>query len=344
MKALLSKCGFDCGRCAAYKENVKTKKDRQRGNEAWKKYYGFRLSVSRMYCDGCQASDKEKLVLLGRGCTIRKCALIQDVETCAHCSEFHTCTHTLKIFGHEVDRKNIEDRLGISIPEGDYRAYIEPYENLKHLDKVRRSLKASDIKKANMYTREIKTVDFPAKLTYTKREISAFKKLYTMLAHILSLSGNTYAQHVALKKRKEYFLKLLWTFGLYGALKRQGKPHLIVDSNVYIQQKLIGNLQTVLMYIGILKKFGVMCEHVPLSKERYGKDGWLTPMGWLRRTGWYMKMSFSDNVGGVLGLKALQKYTARLNKQYGKKAFSYFEKADMRVLTQKKKSYGVKSR
>ena len=63
----------------------------------------------------------------------------------------------------------------------------------------------------------------------------------------------------------------------------------------------------------------------------------MTPMGWLRNKGWYMKMSFADNVGGTSALKAFKKYVTTLDEEYGKSAFRYFKKADMRVLKKEAK-------
>jgi len=79
------------------------------------------------------------------------------------------------------------------------------------------------------------------------------------------------------------------------------------------------------------------CELVPLTKEKYGKMGWLTPFGWLRKEGWSMRMSFDDKAGGVSALKALKSYTAGLNEKYDKKAFRYFKNVDMRVLMKETK-------
>jgi len=117
MQDIFSKCGFNCGRCPAFKENIKTDEDRQRGSEGWKKYYGFRIRIDRMYCDGCQTNDDEHPVLLAPSCTIRKCAIKNHVQTCAHCSEFNVCMHESKIFNPDINREKIEDRLGAPIPE-----------------------------------------------------------------------------------------------------------------------------------------------------------------------------------------------------------------------------------
>jgi hypothetical protein len=94
-----------------------------------------------------------------------------------------------------------------------------------------------------------------------------------------------------------------------------------------LAQRIHSSCARVKDYFEVLGEHGVHCEHVPLEEE-----GWLTPGGALRKSGWCMEMSFDDEAGGVLALKALQSYATRLDEKYGKTAFRYFSKADMRVL------------
>jgi hypothetical protein len=59
-----------------------------------------------------------------------------------------------------------------------------------------------------------------------------------------------------------------------------------------------------------------------------------TGTGYLRYTGWTIKMSFDDKIGGSAALKGLQTYTRRIDEKYGKKAFQHFRCANMQVLTE----------
>ena len=122
-------------------------------------------------------------------------------------------------------------------------------------------------------------------------------------------------------------LKILWAFGRFGELKEEGGPHLVIDSETYLAQKIHSGYSRVKDYFRVLGEYGVRCEHVPLTVE-----GWLTPTGALRKGGWFIKMSFDDDAGGASALNALQSYAARLGENYGKRAFRYFSQADMRVL------------
>jgi hypothetical protein len=228
-------------------------------------------------------------------------------------------------------REKTAARLGIPIPEEDYLTFIEPYEGLKHLDVIRASLGAEDIVEPTKPPPfKPKTTDFPEALPSSKEETSAFKALHRLIRTLNTVDADTYVTQERLKKRRRYFLRLLWTFGLLGELKEEGGLHLVIDSETYVAQKIpssSGYSRVVKHYFGTLEECGVHCEIVPLMET-----GWLTPGGALRKHGWFMKMSFDDNAGGVSALRALKSYAARLSEEYGKGAYRRFSKADMRVL------------
>jgi hypothetical protein len=331
MKDLFSKCGNNCGRCPSYRENLQTDEDRQRCSEGWEEYLGFRLAPGNLrLCDGCQAPDDENPIRY-QNCYVRRCAVRNGVETCAHCSAYPQCEDVGMVSLAVDAREKIAARLGVPIPEEDYLTFIEPYEGIKHLDEIRASLGPEDIVEATKVSEKARIVDFPDDLPFSKEETSAFKDLYQLLVTIKAISGDTYARQEGLKKEKRYILKLLWAFGLFGEFKEEGDSHLVIDSETYVVQKIpssSGYSRVVKHYFGTLEEYGVHCEIVPLIES-----GWLTPGGALRKKGWLMKMAFDDKAGGVAALKALQRYTARLDEEYGKGAFRYFTKADMRVLS-----------
>ena len=69
--------------------------------------------------------------------------------------------------------------------------------------------------------------------------------------------------------------------------------------------------------------------NVSLWNKRMKKE-LATDTGYLRDKGWVMTMAFSEKVGGLSALKALQTYAEKLDKKYQKKAFKYFSDIDMR--------------
>jgi hypothetical protein len=215
------------------------------------------------------------------------------------------------------------------MPEEDYLAFIEPYEGIKHLDEIRASLGPEDIVEMTKVSVKPRIADFPDDLLFSEEETSTFEALHRLLATVGCADGVSYARQVKLKERRRHLLKLLWAFGRFGELKEEGGPHLVIDGGTYLAQKIHSGYSRVKNYFKALEEYGVYCEHVPLTEE-----GWLTPTGALRKEGWCMKMSFDDDVGGVSVLKALRGYTARLNEEYGERAFRYFSKGDMRVLSE----------
>ncbi len=330
MKNLFSKCGANCGRCPSYKGNLQTDEDRQRCSDGWHKYLGFRLSPGKLrLCDGCQAPDDGNPVRY-QNCYVRRCAVRNGVETCAHCSAY-PCEDVKNL--HEIQRadarERIAARLGTPIPEEDYLSFIEPYEGIRHLDEIRASLAPEDIVEMTKVSVKPTIADLPDDLPFSEEETLAFEALHRLLATVGCADGVSYARQAALKKRRQHLLKMLWAFGLFGELKEEGGSHLVIDSETYLAQKIHSSYSRVKDYFKALEGYGVHCEHVPLTEE-----GWLTPGGALRRVGWFMKMSFDDDAGGVSALEALQSYAARLDERYGGRAFGYFPKADMRVLSE----------
>ncbi|MFW9800644.1 MAG: hypothetical protein ACFFD9_09420, partial [Candidatus Thorarchaeota archaeon] len=69
------------------------------------------------------------------------------------------------------------------------------------------------------------------------------------------------------------------------------------------------------------------------TKELY------SPLNWLRdripgtdESAWLLRASFDEALGGFESLKTLQDFAKTLESTYGKRAYSRFSKADMRIL------------
>lgn len=327
MNDLIAVCGANCGHCPSYKNNVRTDEDRKRTSDGWHKYLGFRLSPEKLLrCDGCLMPTEENPVRYFKsGCYLRKCAEKNGVETCAYCSGF-PC-EDLRLHEAPYTREAIASQIGISsneIPEDDYLTYIEPYEGTKHLDAARDSLAPEDIVQMSKPFPK-KPNPFPD-LHLSHEEARAFHNVYQLLSHIIAITGDTHARETVLEKRRKYLLKLLYVLGVHGKLKEDA---LVIGSEPYLAQlkgiPFYSDSKAINERFKMLEEFGIHCELVPVEK------GWSTPKGALRKTGWYIKMSF-DGIGGVQTLEALQKYAKTLDRKYGKKAYRYFSKADMQSL------------
>ena len=326
MKNLFAKCGMNCGRCSTYKENLKTEGDRQRCSDAWKKYFNIRLSPEKLrLCDGCQTPDHENPVRY-INCRARKCAIFNSVETCAHCSAY-PCEDVAQYSLTTDAIQKMSDRLGSPIPQKDYIAFIEPYEAMKHLDAIRSSLASEKIVEMKPVSFKPKIIDFPENLPLGEEESYGFKPLHRLLSQVGTANNISYARQLALKKTRQHILKILWGFGCFGQYSEQDDASMVLDSEAYLDQKIHSYHSRVCEYFKILKKYGVLCEIIPLIEKE-----WLTPTGALRKDGWLMKMSFGKKAGGSMALKSLVTYTAKLQEKYGKNAFRTFSKADMRDL------------
>ena len=330
MTDMFSKCGATCSRCPAYKLNSSTAEDRQWCSDGWHKYLGVRLNPGRCFCDGCQTPDAERptLVVGKYGCNIRKCAVKNGVETCAHCSGY-PCLAVRTQFSFDAgSRERIAARLGVPVPEEEYLAFIEPYELHRHLDEIRATLGPDEIVEMTRVAVKPRLAGFPDDLPLSAEETMALQVLHRLLGEVGSAEGISYAEQAILQRRRRNLVKLLWALGLYGEPAQEGSPHLVLDGEAYLAQKIESNYSKLKGYLETLAEHGVHCEHVPLIEE-----GWRTPAGSLRKTGWLLKVSFGDEAGGTASLEALRSYAARLDEQHGKGAFRRFSRADMRVLS-----------
>lgn len=336
MTGPFSKCGARCDACPAYRENARTAAHRQRCSDGWHKYLGVRLQPERCFCDGCQTPDDQNptLVIGRRGCAIRRCAVASGVVTCAHCAAYPCEAVQAQFSFDQGSRQRIGERLGAPVPEEDYLAFIEPYELFRHLDEILAGLRAKDIVQPRKPpTYQARTVDFPQDLSGSAREVAAFKALHDIIRGLSIVDADTHVLLERLKDRRTHLLKLMWTFGLLGEWDEEGGPHLVLDGDVYLAQKLSGNYNLVVKsYLPQLARLGVRVELVPLA------DDWLLPSGWMRRrgktwdAGWLTKMSFAEQASGADGLRALQTYVRALEQEHGKQAYRRFARADMSVL------------
>ena len=131
MEPILTRCGYRCDLCLAYKPNIeKNPANRQKLSDGWFKYFGFRLPASEICCDGCM-SDNPKLI--DRSCPVRPCVIKRGLDNCAQCEQY-VCE---KLKERLVVFEEVKRRIGAEIPDDDYVCFIKPYENKRRLDALR---------------------------------------------------------------------------------------------------------------------------------------------------------------------------------------------------------------
>jgi hypothetical protein len=131
MDPILTRCGYRCDLCLAYRPNVeKNPSAQQKLSDGWFKYFGFRIEPEEIICDGCM-SDHPRLI--DQSCPIRPCVIKKGLNNCSSCDQY-VCE---KLKQRIVLFEDVENRTGINIPEDDYICFIQPYENKKRLDNYR---------------------------------------------------------------------------------------------------------------------------------------------------------------------------------------------------------------
>ena len=92
-------------------------------------------------CAGCQ--NEGGFHYLPK-CPVRQCAQYNGLETCATCGVY-PCRDVPNVSLSADFRDLMAEKLGEPIHEGDYLAFIEPYEGIKHLDSHHAGLSPQDL-------------------------------------------------------------------------------------------------------------------------------------------------------------------------------------------------------
>jgi hypothetical protein len=131
MTEILSRCGYRCDLCLAYRPNVEADpSNRQVLSDGWYTYFGFRIPADQIICDGCLARAPR---LIDKSCPVRPCVMEKGLHNCAECPEY-ICP---KLAERLVVYEEVATRCPGPIPEEDRRRFIGPYENRKRLDDLR---------------------------------------------------------------------------------------------------------------------------------------------------------------------------------------------------------------
>ena len=338
---LVSKCGIDCGACpwGPFPRKDMTAEEFEQFRNHGKKILGY--MPIKTPCVTCQTPD-EKIPktskLPSRNCLIRQCVDKTGVANCAYCSRF-PCD-TLKETAGLWNRKSIEAKLGAPLSEEDYVSFVEPFEGLNRLAAIRASLAPDEIvEPPKVATSKTEIVDFPKDLSL-KEEMVSFKAVHDLLVTIdrssLGLQdSDTFAQQHKLENHKVHILRFLWILANYGRFEKENSGQLVVDAETY--QASRGKEKTLAIWSFVadvvfkaLAEFGVCCERVALKGVK--DEDLTTGTGYLRKSGWKMRISFEERIGGADALKAMQIFAKRLDKKYGSRAFKRFRQADMTVL------------
>lgn len=339
MSSHIAKCGNDCYSCpwSIHLRNRLSNEEWETFRAGIKKYVGYAIQDLKP-CHGCQTPTEKLAKDVGvhnylRGCPARKCALHNGIENCAYCSRF-PC-YQIESMNQLYNRETVEERLGEPVPEDAYEKYLEPFQGMRHLEKIRSELEDTEIVEMRPVTEKIvKTTPFPEGIEYDDRD--SYREIHSFIteaaASSLALSDvDTFAVSEQLKKRRKGLFRFLWVLGLYGAVKGN---EMVLDSISYFENK-IGEMPSTLssmhQYLDILQSFGLRGELVTLNES-----DWLLPSGFLRTRArksrdpvW--KLRFTYRKPGFF--EHLKAYTETLYDKSQNRGLIQFRKADMRILT-----------
>lgn len=131
MEPILTRCGYRCDLCLAYKPNAEANPSgRQKLSDGWFRYFGFRLPPEQICCDGCMSTDPK---LIDQSCPVRQCVIERGLENCSQC-DLYVCE---KLAQRLVVFEEVKTRINTEIPDEDRRRFIQPYENKQRLDSLR---------------------------------------------------------------------------------------------------------------------------------------------------------------------------------------------------------------
>jgi hypothetical protein len=136
-KELLTRCGYRCDLCLAYKENVEKEDRRAELSDGWQKCFGFRIPADKIYCEGCMTGGNPKLI--DSECPVRACVIKKGLNNCSECSEYPCETFNKRVVVYE---KVVKGKKNLT--ESDRALFIKPYENKVRFDELIANRKSSN--------------------------------------------------------------------------------------------------------------------------------------------------------------------------------------------------------
>lgn len=127
---ILSRCGYRCDLCLAYKPNIDKEDRREILQKGWLEIYGIYMEIKDIVCEGCVSCEFPKLIDFQ--CPVRSCVLTKKLDNCASCDRY-SCK---KLDSRMVDKKELEIKLRRVFSDEEYNLFIRPYESKKRLDKL----------------------------------------------------------------------------------------------------------------------------------------------------------------------------------------------------------------
>jgi hypothetical protein len=133
VEQILTRCGYRCDLCLAYRPNVEANPSYQQAlSDGWHKYFGFRIPSEQIACDGCMSDEPH---LIDGACPVRPCVIQGGIANCSECPDY-ICD---RLKNRLVVYETLAAEHPCPIPPEDRARFIAPYENKVRLDRLRRT-------------------------------------------------------------------------------------------------------------------------------------------------------------------------------------------------------------
>ncbi len=144
---ILTRCGYRCDLCLAYKDNIKINDRREELSDGWLKVFGVRIPAVDIYCDGCLSDDRTNPRLIHKRCFVRSCTKEKELENCSQCKDY-VCDELKKFI---VNFEDVQKKTNNAMTRPDRTNFIRAYENKERLDNIRKSINGSKSRLFNKF-------------------------------------------------------------------------------------------------------------------------------------------------------------------------------------------------
>lgn len=134
MAEILSRCGYRCDLCLAYRDNIAKKDQRAALQAGWKKYFDLNMNIDEIVCDGCHNCG-EDAVRLDFDCPVRPCVIHRGLEHCGQCPSY-PCNKFEQRRGHTIEVAKMN--AGKEFRAAEFRKFVHPYDNGTRLDQLQK--------------------------------------------------------------------------------------------------------------------------------------------------------------------------------------------------------------
>jgi hypothetical protein len=111
------------------RSNIQQKDQRQELSDGWHRYFGFRVPIEDIGCDGCTMDANA--ATQDSGCPVRPCVLERGLANCSECGDYPCERIRERLIVFE------ELTAGKQVPDQDREMFIRPYENKVRIDQLR---------------------------------------------------------------------------------------------------------------------------------------------------------------------------------------------------------------